>query len=92
LEDKIFWKLDKKNEAKKIKRPHPSFGHPLQRERECWNSVLCRFTRKTDGRKAKIPKLLPAVVKQWVFLHFPSLFLATLTVGSAHRARSVPVK
>jgi hypothetical protein len=41
------------------------------------NQDFARFARKTDGRKAKIPKLLPAVVKQWVFLRFPSLFFGS---------------
>ena len=32
------------------------------------------FTRKTGAREAEIPKLLPLVVKQWVFLRFSHLF------------------
>jgi hypothetical protein len=45
-----------------------------------------RFTRKTYAQPSLI---LPSVVKQGVFLRPPHLFLATLTVGSAHRTRSV---
>ena len=36
-----------------------------------------RFTRKTDAQKAEIPKLLPPVVKQWVFLRFFHLFFGS---------------
>jgi hypothetical protein len=37
------------------------------------------FTRKTGARKAEIPKLLPSVVKQWVFLRFSHLFFGSLS-------------
>ena len=36
-----------------------------------------RFTRKTYAQKAEIPKLLPSVVKQWVFLRFFLLFFGS---------------
>jgi len=35
------------------------------------------FTRKTGAQKAEIPKLLPTVVKQWVFLRFSHLFFGS---------------
>ena len=47
----IFW-LEPKNEAKKFKRPHPTFGHPLQLEREKRKKEFARFTRKTYAQLA----------------------------------------
>ena len=33
--------------SKKVKRPHPAFGHPLPKERDKRKKVFGRFTRKT---------------------------------------------
>ncbi len=41
----IFW-LEPKNEAKKLKLLHPTFGPLLQKEREQRKKVFARFTRK----------------------------------------------
>jgi hypothetical protein len=58
-------------------RPKPRLTFCLNTKSKQKNQDYVRFTRKTGAQKAKIPKLLPAVVRQWVFLRFLHLFFSS---------------
>jgi hypothetical protein len=58
-------------------RPKPRLTFCLATKSKQKSQDSARLTRKTGARKAKIPKLLPTVVKQWVFFRFPYLFFSS---------------